>query len=94
MPNAPPVVVKMTLTPPGCSLSTLVGTLAENVALMGAEYGPPTPAIIMCPDCGSKIEAWPLEEGETRQIRCETCGITSTFALVAPPEPPAGHDSA
>jgi DNA-directed RNA polymerase subunit RPC12/RpoP len=71
-----------------------LGTLAENVALMAAEYGPPTPAIIMCPDCGSKIEAWPPEEGETRQVRCEACGFTSAFALDAPAEPPAGDDSA
>jgi hypothetical protein len=64
-----------------------LGTLADNTTRMAVEYGPPTPVIIICPDCGDKIEAWAPEEGETRPIRCRTCGFSSTFALSVPAEP-------
>jgi hypothetical protein len=65
-------------------------TLADNASRMSADYGPPTPFIIICAECGDKIEAWPPEEGDTGQIRCRTCGFGSTFTLSSPVEPPDG----
>jgi hypothetical protein len=67
-----------------------LGTLAENTARMAAEYGAPTPGTVLCPKCGNSCEAWPPEDGETRQIRCPSCGTTmTTLALDARAEPEA-----
>ena len=66
-----------------------LGTLAENTARMAADYGAPTPITIICAGCGNSSEAWPPEDGETPQIRCPTCGTTTTSALDAPAEPDA-----
>ena len=71
-----------------------LGTLADNATRMAVEYGAPTPVTIICPDCGEKIKAWPPEEGETRPIRCRTCGFSSTFALSVAAEPPDAGGSA
>ena len=63
-------------------------TLAENTARMAAEYGAPTPDTIICAECGSTYEAWLPEDGETRQLRCPSCGTAMTLAaLDAPAEP-------
>ena len=66
-----------------------LGTLAENTARMAAEYGAPTPGTIICAECGSSYEAWLPEDGETRQLRCPSCGTTMTLAVGAPAEPDA-----
>jgi hypothetical protein len=66
-----------------------LGTLAENAAHMAAVYGAPTPVTIICAECGSRYEAWPPEDGKTRQIRCRSCRTTTTLALDAPAEPDA-----
>jgi tRNA(Ile2) C34 agmatinyltransferase TiaS len=66
-----------------------LGTLAEYAARMAAGYGAPTPVTVLCPKCGNSCEAWPPEDGETRQIRCPSCGTTTTLALDAPAEPDA-----
>ena len=70
-----------------------LGTLAENMARIAVEYGAPTPGTIICAQCGNSCEAWPPEDGETRQIRCPSCGTTMTLAsLDAPAEPDAEPD--
>lgn len=66
-----------------------LGTLAENTARMAAEYGAPTPGTIICAQCGSRYEAWLPEDGETRRIRCPSCGTAMTLTLDAPAEPDA-----
>jgi DNA-directed RNA polymerase subunit RPC12/RpoP len=63
-----------------------LGTLAEDAVRMVAEYGAPTPITIICVKCETSYEVWPPEEGETRQIRCPSCGMTTTLAMKAPAE--------
>jgi hypothetical protein len=63
-------------------------TLANNVARIAAECGLPKPANITCAKCASSIEVWLPEEGETHQIRCATCGWTTTLTIGGPPGPP------
>ena len=63
-----------------------LGTLAENVARIAAEYGMPKPASITCARCAGSIEVWPLDEGETRQIRCAACSWTATLTAGSPPD--------
>lgn len=60
-----------------------LGTLAENMARIAAEYGMPEPASITCPRCAGSIAVWPLYEGETRQIRCAACSWTATLTAPA-----------
>lgn len=59
-------------------------TLADNIARIAAEYGPPRPATITCADCAGTIEVWLPEEGETRHVRCAACGWTTTLTLSGP----------
>jgi hypothetical protein len=62
-----------------------LGTLADNMARITAEYGPPRPPTITCAGCANSIEVWPPEEGETRHIRCAACGWTTTLTTGGPP---------
>lgn len=48
--------------------------LRENIARMASQYGPPKPATLKCNECGSGIEVWLPGKGETRDIRCASCG--------------------
>jgi Family of unknown function (DUF6624) len=63
-----------------------LGTLADNMARIVAEYGPPRPATITCADCTSSIEVWLPEEGETRHVRCAACGWTTMLTIGRPEE--------
>jgi Family of unknown function (DUF6624) len=64
-----------------------LGPLSDSISCIAEEYGPPRPASITCAECGSSIEAWLPDEGETR-IRCASCGWTTTVTVGDPAEPP------
>jgi DNA-directed RNA polymerase subunit RPC12/RpoP len=51
-----------------------LGPLRENIARIASRYGPPKPATFKCGQCGSGIEVWLPDEGETPDIRCISCG--------------------
>jgi DNA-directed RNA polymerase subunit RPC12/RpoP len=51
-----------------------LGPLRENIARIASRYGPPKPATFKCGQCGSGIEVWLPDEGETPDIRCTSCG--------------------
>jgi hypothetical protein len=58
-----------------------LGSLADNLARITEEYGPPTTPIITCPACGGKIEAWLPEPGEEAAVNCPSCGQTFRFGI-------------
>jgi hypothetical protein len=61
-----------------------LGPLADDMARMTAEYGPPRPATITCADCASSVEVWLPDEGETGHVRCTACGWTTTVTIGGP----------
>jgi uncharacterized protein DUF6624 len=61
-----------------------LGPLADDLARIKAEYGPPRPATITCADCAGGIEVWLPEEGETGPVRCTACGWTTTVTIRGP----------
>ena len=60
-----------------------LGSLADNLARITEEYGPPTPPVITCPACGGKIEAWLPDPGEEATVDCASCGQTLRFGIRA-----------
>jgi hypothetical protein len=60
-----------------------LGSLADNLARITEEYGPPTPAVIKCPTCGEKIEAWLPNPGEETTVDCASCGQILRFGIHA-----------
>jgi predicted RNA-binding Zn-ribbon protein involved in translation (DUF1610 family) len=60
-----------------------LGSLADNLARITEEYGPPTPAVIKCPTCGEKIEAWLPDPGEEKTVDCASCGQILRFGVHA-----------
>jgi hypothetical protein len=61
-----------------------LGSLAENLARITEQYGPPAPAVTACPACGGRIEIWPPGPGEEAAADCGACGITVRFGAARP----------
>jgi len=53
-----------------------LGPLADNLARITEEYGPPAPPVITCPACGGEIETWLPDPGEETTVDCASCGQT------------------
>ena len=60
-----------------------LGSLADNLARITEEYGPPAPAVITCPACGGKIEAWLPDPGQEATLDCASCRQTFRFGTRA-----------
>ena len=50
-----------------------LGPLAENLARITGQYGPPSPCVTACPACGAKIEFWQPDPGEEVTVDCANC---------------------
>jgi Family of unknown function (DUF6624) len=64
-----------------------LGRLSEYIARMAHDYGPPRPVTLRCVECDGSIEVWLPDEGETRHVRCEACGWTTTLTEVSKQNP-------
>jgi len=53
-----------------------LGPIAGYLDRIAADYGPPRPAVLRCPQCGTDIEFWPPDENKELQVRCGQCGQT------------------
>jgi hypothetical protein len=56
-----------------------LGSLADNLARITEQYGPPVPPVITCPACEGKIEAWLPDPGKGATVDCPSCGQTLRF---------------
>jgi hypothetical protein len=56
-----------------------LGPLADNIARITEQYGPPAPPVLTCLACGKKIEAWLPDPGEEATAACTNCGQTLRF---------------
>jgi Family of unknown function (DUF6624) len=61
-----------------------LGSLAENLARIAEEYGPPTPPVTSCPACGGEVEIWLPDPGEEATADCANCGQTLRFGVRVP----------
>jgi hypothetical protein len=64
-----------------------LGPLADNLARITEEYGPPAASIASCPACGGKVEIWLPDPGEEAEVECANCGQTLRFGVGADPGP-------
>ena len=62
-----------------------LGPIAEYLDRIAADYGPPRPAVLPCPQCGADIEFWLPDEGEELQVRCDKCGRAVTIGSPVTP---------
>ena len=60
-----------------------LGPLAENLARITEQYGPPAPQVISCRACGSSVEFWLPDPGEEASVECASCGHTIRIAVKA-----------
>jgi len=58
-----------------------LGPLADYLAGMTSQLGPPRPDEISCVDCGAAIEVWLPGPGEQVDITCPDCGWTTTVLV-------------
>lgn len=56
-----------------------LGPLADYLAGIGRDLGPPAPPAGSCPQCGEKFEFWLPEPGEEASVSCPGCGETITI---------------
>jgi hypothetical protein len=61
-----------------------LGPLAENLARITEQYGPPAPQVTSCHGCGSSVEFWLPDPGEEASVECANCGHTIRIAVKAP----------
>ncbi len=52
--------------------------LAEQLAQLEADAGPPQPSPFTCPECHAAIRIWRPEPGEREVITCPACAWTAT----------------
>ncbi len=62
-----------------------LGPLAEHIASITAQHGPPKPSVVPCAECGAAIEVWLPDSDEEQTIDCAACGWTVTLTVGAPP---------
>jgi hypothetical protein len=67
-----------------------LGPIADHLAGVTSQFGPPKPAGITCADCGAVIEVWLPGPGEQQDITCRGCGWTTTVWVGDSAEPPEG----
>jgi len=70
-----------------------LGPIADYLAGMASQLGPPKPAEISCADCGATIAVWLPDPGEEQDITCPDCGWTTTVWVSDSAEPPDGARS-
>jgi hypothetical protein len=51
-----------------------LGPLADYLAVIAKHYGPPSPAVSSCQECGGPVEFWPPEPGVQLTVDCPNCG--------------------
>jgi len=56
-----------------------LGTLEAHLQCMLDLYGPPKPALLLCPDCSAEIEVWLPEVGGRSTIQCPSCQSVTTI---------------
>lgn len=62
-----------------------LGPLAEQIASITAQHGPPKPSVVPCAECGAAIEVWLPDPGDEQRINCAACGWTATLTAGVPP---------
>jgi Family of unknown function (DUF6624) len=65
-----------------------LGPIADHLAGVTSQLGPPKPAGITCADCGAVIEVWLPDPGEQQDITCPGCGWATTVWVGDSAEPP------
>jgi uncharacterized protein DUF6624 len=65
-----------------------LGPVADYVASITSELGPPRPDEITCADCGAVIQVWLPDPGEQRDVTCPGCGWATTVWVGDSAEPP------
>lgn len=70
-----------------------LGPMADYIAGMTSQLGPPRPAEISCADCGAAIEMWLPDPGEEQDITCPDCGWATTVWVGESAGPPDGSRS-
>jgi hypothetical protein len=63
-----------------------LGPLADHIASVTAQHGPPKPAVLPCAECGAAIEAWLPDLGNEQTIECAACGWAGTLTVGEPPD--------
>lgn len=67
-----------------------LGPLAENLARITEQYGPPPPWVTACPACGAKIEFWQPDPGEEVTVDCANC--RHALRMIGTPSLPYARD--
>jgi hypothetical protein len=60
--------------------------LADHIASLTAQHGPPKPSVIACAECGTAIEVWLPDLGNEQTVDCAACGWTVRLTAGASPD--------